>query len=76
MNEIKTTKKNYRITLESTEDIDVNDVYNRIFFTEFDLKDIRIYKHNSEELVDLKDKNNFDSNWFIFCDGFVSLKKY
>lgn len=70
MNEIKTTKKNYRITLESTEDIDVNDVYNRIFFTEFDLKDIRIYKHNSEELVDLKDKNtNFDSNKIVDTFG-------
>jgi len=51
MESFTTTKTNYKITLKSNKNVDVNDVYNRIFFSSFDIEDVRIYKHGTDEEV-------------------------
>lgn len=51
MESFTTTKTNYKITLKSNKNVDVNSVYNRIFFSSFDIEDVRIYKHDTDEEV-------------------------
>lgn len=51
MESFTTTKTNYRITLKSNKNVDVNSVYNRIFFSSFDIDGVRIYKHGTEDEV-------------------------
>lgn len=42
-----TTRKSHKITLYSSDEVNVNDVYNRMFFSSFGLNNFRIHKHGN-----------------------------
>lgn len=70
MVKINTTKNSYRITLESNKDVNVNDVYNRVFFSAFNIEGLRIFKYDTEEEIFVDGNNNdFDASKIIDVFG-------
>ena len=59
MVEYSTTKNSHKVTLYSNENVNVNKVYNRVFFSSFGVSQFRIHKHgDSEEIEEEVDDNN------------------
>lgn len=58
-----TTRKSHKITLYSSDEVNVNDVYNRMFFSSFGLNNFRIHKHGSTISAD---EGTEETNAFSF----------
>ena len=74
MESFTTTKTNYRITLKSNKNVDVNSVYNRIFFSSFDIDGVRIYKHGTEDEVFDDKESTFNISRKCKSSRFKSFK--
>lgn len=67
MVEYSTTKKSHKITLYSSDNVKVNEVYNRLFFSSFGFRDFRIHKHG--DTIEMGENDN-DAESISFIDVF------
>ncbi len=63
LNMVKITHTNnvYRITLEKNKNVNIRDIYNSIFFLNFQIKGVRIYSKDSELTIEEEKTDKFPS---------------